>query len=91
MPSSTVSSMRWQGGSPHSTSRRSPIPSDPVNAASVPSDADIVPKWDAFLASVQRPVSQTRIKALLDRGFHRPGDVGTRSDITSANWAAETA
>ena len=65
--------------------------SDPVNAASVPSDADIVPKWDAFLASVQRPVSQTRIKALLDRGFHRPGDVGTRSDITSANWAAETA
>ena len=34
-------------------------------------------EWDAFLASVQRPVSQTRIEALLDRGFHRP-DVENR-------------
>jgi len=49
-----------------------------VDAASLPSDADIAPEWDAFLASVQRPASQSRIKTLLDRGFHRPGDVETR-------------
>jgi len=49
-----------------------------VNAASLPSDADIAPEWDAFIASVQRPASQNRIKALLERGFHRPGDVENR-------------
>jgi len=49
-----------------------------VNAASLPPDADIAPEWDAFLASVQRPASQNRIKRLLERGFHRPGDVEDR-------------
>jgi enoyl-CoA hydratase/carnithine racemase len=49
-----------------------------VNAASLPSDADIAPEWDAFIASVQRPASQNRIKALLERGSHRPGDVENR-------------
>jgi enoyl-CoA hydratase/carnithine racemase/putative intracellular protease/amidase len=49
-----------------------------VNVASLPSDADIAPEWDAFIASVQRPASQNRIKALLERGFHRPGDVESR-------------
>jgi enoyl-CoA hydratase/carnithine racemase len=49
-----------------------------VNAASLPSDAEIAPEWDAFLASVQRPASQNRIKTLLERGFHRPGDVENR-------------
>jgi enoyl-CoA hydratase/carnithine racemase len=49
-----------------------------VDAASLPSDADIAPEWDAFLASVQRPVARNRIKTLLERGFHRPGDVKTR-------------
>lgn len=49
-----------------------------VNVASLPSDADIAPEWDAFLASVQRPASQNRLKILLDRGFHRPGDVENR-------------
>jgi enoyl-CoA hydratase/carnithine racemase len=49
-----------------------------VNVASLPSDADIAPEWDAFLASVQRPASQNRIKTLLERGFHQPGDVETR-------------
>jgi enoyl-CoA hydratase/carnithine racemase len=49
-----------------------------VNAASLPSDADIAPEWDAFIASVQRPASQNRIKTLLGRGFHRPGDVESR-------------
>jgi enoyl-CoA hydratase/carnithine racemase len=49
-----------------------------VNAASLPSDAEIAPEWDAFLASVQRPASQDRIKRLLERGFHRAGDVENR-------------
>src|SRR5689334_23267772 len=49
-----------------------------VNAASLPSDAEIAPEWDAFLASVQRPASQKRIKTLLERGFHRAGDVENR-------------
>src|SRR5271169_1545913 len=33
-----------------------------VNIASLPPDAEIAPEWDAFLASVQRPASQKRIK-----------------------------
>src|SRR2546423_12072587 len=49
-----------------------------VNAASLPSDAEIAPEWDAFLASVQRPASQNRIQKLLERGFHRAGDVENR-------------
>jgi enoyl-CoA hydratase/carnithine racemase len=49
-----------------------------VNAASLPSDAEIAPEWDAFIASLQRPAAQSRIKALIARGFHRPGDVENR-------------
>jgi enoyl-CoA hydratase/carnithine racemase len=49
-----------------------------VDVASLPSDADIRPEWDAFLAALKRPASQKRIKALMERGFHRPGDVENR-------------
>jgi enoyl-CoA hydratase/carnithine racemase len=49
-----------------------------VNIASLPQDAEIVPEWDAFVASVGRPASQTRFKALMERGFHRAGDVENR-------------
>jgi enoyl-CoA hydratase/carnithine racemase len=49
-----------------------------VDVASLPSDAEIVPEWDAFLAALNRPASQARIKSLMERGFHRPGDVETR-------------
>src|SRR5262252_3352895 len=49
-----------------------------VDVASLPSDADIAPEWDAFIASVQRPAAQARIKALMERGFHKPGDVENR-------------
>ena len=52
-----------------------------VNAASLPSDAEIAPEWDAFLASVQRPASQNRIKTLIERGFHRAGDVEESAGI----------
>jgi enoyl-CoA hydratase/carnithine racemase len=49
-----------------------------VDIASLPSDADIAPEWDAFIASVQRPAAQARIKKLMKQGFHKPGDVETR-------------
>jgi enoyl-CoA hydratase/carnithine racemase len=49
-----------------------------VDVASLQPDAEIVPEWDAFLAALHRPASQTRIKSLMERGFHRPGDVETR-------------
>src|SRR5690349_8801037 len=49
-----------------------------VDVASLPPDIEIKPEWDAFLASLSRPASQSRIKALMDRGFHRPGDVENR-------------
>jgi enoyl-CoA hydratase/carnithine racemase len=49
-----------------------------VNIASLPSDAEIAPEWDAFLGSVQRPSSREKLKKLMDLGFHRPGDVETR-------------
>ena len=49
-----------------------------VDIASLPSDAEIMPEWDAFIASVNRPASQDRIKALIARGFHSVGDVEDR-------------
>ncbi|MGO4123066.1 enoyl-CoA hydratase/isomerase family protein [Inquilinus sp. YAF38] len=49
-----------------------------VDAASLPPDAEIAPEWEAFMAALARPAAQTRIKALMERGFHKPGDVETR-------------
>jgi enoyl-CoA hydratase/carnithine racemase len=49
-----------------------------VNVASLPPDAEIAPEWEAFMAALARPAAQTRIKMLMDRGFHKPGDVETR-------------
>jgi enoyl-CoA hydratase/carnithine racemase len=49
-----------------------------VNVASLPSDAEIAPEWDAFMGSLMRPAALTRIKALMERGFHKPGDVENR-------------
>ncbi len=49
-----------------------------VDRASLPPDDDIALEWSAFIASVKRPESQRRVKALFDRGFHQPGDVESR-------------
>src|SRR5271155_3300380 len=49
-----------------------------VDVASLPKDADIEPEWGAFLASVQRPAFQSRLKKLMDLGFHKAGDVESR-------------
>src|ERR1700674_1388415 len=45
-----------------------------VNAASLPPDVEIAAGWDACMTSIGRPAAQGRIKALLEQGFHRPGD-----------------
>jgi enoyl-CoA hydratase/carnithine racemase len=49
-----------------------------VNIASLPSDAEIAPEWNAFIDSLGRPASQMRIKTLMERGFHQPGDAENR-------------
>lgn len=49
-----------------------------ANIASLPPDAEIAPEWDAFITSLARPGTQARIKQLMERGFHAPGDVETR-------------
>jgi len=49
-----------------------------VNVASLPPDSEIAPEWGAFLNSLGRTASQERIKRLMDRGFHKPGDVENR-------------
>ena len=49
-----------------------------VDIASLPSDAEIAPEWDAFVDSLARPAAQQRIQELMERGFLRPGDVETR-------------
>jgi len=49
-----------------------------VDVASLPPDAEIRPEWDAFITSLDRPASQKRITTLMERGFHRPGDVENR-------------
>ena len=49
-----------------------------VNAASLPPDVEIAAGWEACMTSITRPAAQKRIRALLDRGFHKPGDVEDR-------------
>lgn len=49
-----------------------------VDVASLPPDEEIKPEWHAFMTALGRPASQTRIKALMARGFHRAGDVENR-------------
>ena len=49
-----------------------------VDLNSLPSDAEIVPEWEAFTASLGRPAAQERLRALFEQGFHAPGDVETR-------------
>ena len=49
-----------------------------VNGASLPADVEMAAGWDACIASVTRPATQARIKAFMDLGFHKPGDVENR-------------
>jgi enoyl-CoA hydratase/carnithine racemase len=49
-----------------------------VNEASLPPDVEIAAGWDACLTSIKRPAAQKRIKALMEEGFHKPGDAENR-------------
>jgi enoyl-CoA hydratase/carnithine racemase len=49
-----------------------------ADVASLPPDSEISPEWAAFLDSLGRSAAQARIKKLMDRGFHRPGDIENR-------------
>ena len=49
-----------------------------VNAASLPSEVEIAAGWDACISSIGRPAAQERIKALMQQGFHKPGDAENR-------------
>jgi enoyl-CoA hydratase/carnithine racemase len=49
-----------------------------ADVASLPPDYEIAPEWDVCLASIARPAAQMRIRLLLERGFHQPGDVEDR-------------
>jgi enoyl-CoA hydratase/carnithine racemase len=51
-----------------------------VDVASLPPDFEIAPEWDVCFASIMRPAAQERIKKLMERGFHKPGDVEDRLD-----------
>jgi enoyl-CoA hydratase/carnithine racemase len=46
--------------------------------ASLPPDVEISAGWDACMASIGRPAAQNSIKTLMERGFHKPGDVEDR-------------
>jgi enoyl-CoA hydratase/carnithine racemase len=45
---------------------------------SLPPDVELGAGWDACIASLGRPAAQNAIKALMARGFHKPGDVENR-------------
>jgi enoyl-CoA hydratase/carnithine racemase len=45
---------------------------------SLPPEVELGAGWDACLASLGRPAAQNAIKALMARGFHKPGDVENR-------------
>jgi enoyl-CoA hydratase/carnithine racemase len=49
-----------------------------VDVASLPSDAEIAPEWDAFIAAIERPASKTRLQSLIELGFHKAGVVEDR-------------
>jgi enoyl-CoA hydratase/carnithine racemase len=49
-----------------------------VNEASLPPDVEIAAGWDACINSLKRPAAQAGIKALIEQGFHKPGDAENR-------------
>jgi len=45
---------------------------------SLPPDVELGAGWDACIAALGRPAAQEGIKALMARGFHKPGDAENR-------------
>jgi enoyl-CoA hydratase/carnithine racemase len=56
-----------------------------VDVASLPPDYEIAPEWDVCFASIIREPAQTRIKKLLEQGFHSRAMWKTVRVITSGN------
>jgi enoyl-CoA hydratase/carnithine racemase len=48
-----------------------------VNTSLSP-DVELLAGWDVCMASIGRPAAQIAIKALMTRGFHKPGDAEDR-------------
>lgn len=46
-----------------------------IDGVSLPADSEMQPQWDAFINSVTKPAAQSRLKVLLSKGLHTPGDV----------------
>jgi hypothetical protein len=44
----------------------------------LPPDVELGAGWDACIASLRRPAAQEGSKALMARGFHKPGNVENR-------------
>jgi hypothetical protein len=45
---------------------------------SLPPDVELGAGWDTCMTSLGRPAAQDAIKALMERGVHKPGDVENR-------------
>src|SRR5215813_4886879 len=43
-----------------------------ADVSTLPSDADIAPEWEAFLAALARPAAQARVQKLIERGLQTP-------------------
>jgi enoyl-CoA hydratase/carnithine racemase len=54
---------------------------------SLPPDVELGAGWDACIASLWRSAAQDGIKALMARGFHKPGDVENRRILPGPNRA----
>ena len=60
-----------------------------MDAHSLPPDVEIAAGWDACMTSIVRPAAQGKIKALFERGFHRPGDAADRQGFYLGDSATE--
>ena len=59
-----------------------------VDRASLPPDAESQAGWDTFIADVQRPAAQARVKALVEQGLGQPGDLENHLNQATAKYAS---
>ncbi len=57
-----------------------------VNRASLPPDAEMQPGRDAFIASVNRPATQQRLKSLVAKGLQQPGEIEQHLGRATADY-----
>jgi enoyl-CoA hydratase/carnithine racemase len=57
-----------------------------VNLAGMAPDSELQAGWDTFIASVQRPGAQVRVKALIDQGLGQPGDLEQHLNAYTAKF-----